>query len=510
VIGRVLYWRAEQRLATIARQGQDPGPLQDDALLRMVRRAAETRFGRAHGFDAIRTVEEYRDRVPVQDYASLLPYFERARDGAEDETWPGVPESFAMTSGTTGGDKYLPHTKSSLKSQLEGAGDALAAYLVRARDRGLFGGRIAFFGGSLTLRRFPSGMPWGDNTGILAGHTPAWVRPFRVPSAAALAIENWEERLAAAARELARCDVRLLIGLPSWILLLLDAVEQEADAPIRDVWPAWRGFLHGGMAFQPYAETFRRRVGTGVVFVDTYSATEGGMLAVQDREDDPAMTVILDRNVHFEFLDPVDPTGPRVGIGEVVPGLPYLLCVTTDAGLWSYRIGDLVRFTSVRPPRIVFHGRETAFLSAFGENVSQAELESAVAGAAAEQGCEVREFAVVPEFPDARRPSGRHMFVIECGRPPADLDAFGRAVDRAIRRGNADYAAHRGGDRQLRPPAVRLVHRGTFYDWMRERGRSGARAAVPRVIDRAQAEALLRRASARISPQRHRGTEKGR
>jgi hypothetical protein len=483
VIGRVHYWRAGQRIRSVARQGRDAEAVQRDVLLRLVRQARETRFGRAHDFAAVgSSVDDYRARVPPQDYETLQPYFDRARDGAPDETWPGAVEAFAQTAGTTGGRKYLPQTRSSVKSSLDGGGDALAAYLVRAGDRRLFQAKIAFLSGHVAL---------GDNTGILAARAPAWVRRFMVPGPDVLALPDWEEKLAAAARELARCDVRLLLGVPPWTLLLLDAVEREADRPVRDVWPSWRGYIHGGMAFGPYAETYRKRVGGGVVFVDTYSATEGGMLAVQDRNDDPSLAVILDRNVYFEFVRADEPDGPRRGVHEVEPDVPYLVYVTTDAGLWSYCMDDIVRFTSVRPPRLLFHGRRHFLLNAFGEHVSQGELERAVGVAAAAHGCEVREFTVLPEYPDARRSSGRHAWLVEFVVPPLDLRAFAHTIDGSIQGGNHDYRLHRAGSRQLRPPVVRLVRRGAFYAWMKRRGRLGGQHQVPRIVDQDAAHGLL-------------------
>ncbi|MDH3592016.1 MAG: GH3 auxin-responsive promoter family protein, partial [Planctomycetota bacterium] len=223
-------------------------------------------------------------------------------------------------------------------------------------------------------------------------------------------------------------------------------------------------------------------------FVDTYSATEGGMLAVQDRADDPSLAVILDRSVFYEFVGPDE---RRRGIHEVEPDVPYRIVVTTDAGLWAYEIGDLVRFTSVKPPRIVFHGRKRFFLNAFGEHVSQGELERAVVAAADDASCEVAEFTVLPEFPDAQVSSGRHVFIIEFAGAPPDLSAFADRIDRSIARGNDDYSSHRRGDQQLRPPVVRLVKSGTFYKWMKSRGRLGGQNKVPRIVDAELAQGLL-------------------
>ncbi len=488
MIGFLLHARAARRVRALGRSAADA---QRATLRRLLRRAARTRFGEAHGFRAIRTPEEFRVRVPAQDYASLLPYFERARDGARDEVWPGAPVVFAMTSGTTGGNKFLPHTKASLRSAMAGSGDALSAYVSRARDFRLLSGRIAFLGGSLALERFASGMPWGDNTGILAGREPLWVRPFRSPSSKVLAMPGWEERLAAAARELAGVSVRLLLGVPSWTLLLIDAVEREAGASIRDVWPRWSGFIHGGMAFAPYADTYRRRAGAGIVYVDTYSATEGGMLAVQDRDGDPSMALLPDRGVYFEFARADEPEGPRVGVHEVETDIPYLVHVTTEQGLWAYRIGDIVRFTSVDPPRLVLAGRQRSFLNAFGEHVSEEEMDRAIAGSARENGGEAREYAVLPEYPDHRRSKGRHLWLVEFQRPPYSLDRFAAALDATLASGNDDYRTHRAGNAQLEAPRVRLLPQGAFYAWMRRRNQLGGQHKVPRVLDATLAGTLL-------------------
>jgi hypothetical protein len=470
MIGRILYWRAAERLRVIARQGMDPKDVQQGLLLRLVRRARDTAFGEEHGFGEIRSLEDFRERVPVRDYAALRPWFERARDGEQDVLWPGVPESFAAT----GSSKLFPLTKSSLRSSLESGGDALAAYLVRAGDRHLLRASVGFLGGNAELGRFDSGIPYGDNTAIVEASAPGWMRAFRVPSSDVLALPHWEERLAAAARELATKDVRVLVGLPSWTLLLLDAVEAEAKAPIRDIWPSWKGFLHGGVAFAPYAVTYRRRAGAGIVFVDCYATAQGGVLAVQDKDEDSALSLLLDRNVFFEFVPADDPEGPRIGVEEVEEGRPYLICVTTDAGLWAYRIGDVVRFTSARPPRLVIEGRRESFLNAFGEHVSQEEIERAMADAAGQHGADVREFAVKPEYPDARASRGRHVWIVEFGEPPRDLAAFAASIDQSIQRGNADYRAHRTS-RQLLPPALRPVAPGTFASWL-------SRQKPPRVL----------------------------
>jgi hypothetical protein len=477
-------------MANIVRNGSEAQRWQESILLRFVRRAAETRFGREHGFSKIRSVADYRARVPLQDYGSMFPRFERARDGARDESWPGRPLAFAKTSGTTGApSKYLPHTRESIRAQLRSSTAGMAAYLVRAGDRHLLRGRIAVLGGSPNLGRLPSGVAAGDATGILTRAAPRWTRWLRAPPTRVLEIRDWEERLAAAAVDLARREVRVLLGFPSWSLHLLDAVEREAGRPIRQVWPRWRGFVHTGMPFGPYRELYRRRTGHSVLFVDTFTSTEGGVMAVQDREGDPSLALICDRHAVFELI-PVEETGAadprRIGVHEAEPGRDYALAVTTNAGLWAYQIGDIVR-----PPRLLFRGRTKLFLNAFGEHLSQGELEEAVEGACRATGTPVTEFAVMPQLPGDGETRGRHLWIVECRGPGSDAEELLRRIDELLQRGNDDYRVLRAGDLPIGPPELRLLAPGTFYAWMRAQGRLGEQHNVPRVLDPDLARTLL-------------------
>jgi hypothetical protein len=46
---------------------------------------------------------------------------------------------------------------------------------------------------------------------------------------------------------------------------------------------------------------------------------------------------------------------------------------------------------------------------------------------------------------------------------------------------NSDYEAKRKGNTTLNPPLVRAVKQGTFYAWMRQRGKLGGQNKVPRL-----------------------------
>jgi len=483
MIGLALRALARRRLRAARETRGRAVARQHELLLRLVTRAADTRFGKEHDFPGIRGAADWRARVKAQDYESLRPRFERARDGAADELWPGVPRSFVATSGSTGGGKILPHTDESLQAALEGALDAVAAYVVRSRDADLLRAPIALLNGVRTRGRFDSGLAWGDASGLLGGDLPRWLRGRVLPSRATMAIDEWNAKFDATVDELTRRDLRVLVGAPSWCLRLIERVEEKTGLAIRDVWPSWRGLIHGGMAFAPYHGTLRRRVGPGVTFVDCYVAPSGGVLAVQDRDDDPSMLLLAGRNVYFEFTRASDPDGARFDLEEVEPGVAYLVHVTSDAGLWAYRLGDVVRFTGTDPPRLRVVGRADLRLNAFGESVLPTELEAAIAVAARECRCEVLEFTVLPEYPRPDRSRGRHAWIVEFTVLPPDLERFAGALDRALQRANDEYRTHRAGDAQLLPPRVRLAARDSFRTWLERHDRLRGYSKVPRVVE---------------------------
>ncbi|MBL9078187.1 MAG: GH3 auxin-responsive promoter family protein [Planctomycetes bacterium] len=488
LVGQMAARLARRRLATLRRHAGSPGEPQQELLLRLMDRMARTAFGRQHGLAGVRTPGDLAAAVPLQDYASMAPWWERARRGEPDVTWPGPVRFWAISSGTTAGEKYLPVTGATIASSRRGGFDALVPHLA-AGGGDLFDGKLLFLGGSTALRR-DGPVFVGDNTGIMALHVPRCLSSWHTPHASIRAIPDWEAKIAAAAAQTAAEDLRLLAGVPSWIVMFGEAVLAHCRAQGRDVttlaevWPNLRLFVHGGVTFAPYRTRVLELVGQDLRCTDTYSASEGGMLAVQDTRDDPAMLPLLDRGAFFEFV-PLDELGAasprRFAADRIEPGVDYAVAVTTDAGIVSYLLGDVVRFTQRDPLRLVFAGRTAQSLNAFGEHVSGGELERGVAAAASATEAVVSEFAVTVSYPTADEPMGCHCYLIEFHREPSDLHLFARLLDESLRRGNEDYATHRSYG--LRAPVVEAVPPGLFTAWLRRHGKLGGQHKMPRVLD---------------------------
>jgi hypothetical protein len=502
--GNIAARVAARRVRRMRQNASAPQAVQRRIFERLLSQLRKTSFGHAHELDSVRCHADLIRAIPLQDYQSLRPWWDRARQGERDVIWPGLTKFWAISSGTTSGEKYLPVTAATIRNNKRGGFDSLAPYLA-ANGGGLFDGKLLFLGGSTALRQ-DGGIFTGDNTGIMSRHVPTCLRGLHAPDARIRAMPSWEEKVTAAAAQTATADLRMLAGVPSWIILFGEAVLKHCQSSGRqvdtlaEVWPNLRLFVHGGVTFAPYAERCRALIGREITYTDTYSASEGGMLAVQDQVGEPGMLPLLDRSTFFEFVPAEElgkPDARRFACHEVETNVDYAIALTTDSGIVSYLVGDIVRFTSREPLRMVFAGRSAQTLNGFGEHLSGGELERAIASAAAATEAIVSEFAVAVTYPTETQPMGGHRYLVEFHREPSDQNQFGRVLDQALRDGNEDYATHR--DYGLLAPTIDSLPEGAFLAFMRQQGKIGGQHKVPRVLSEQQHDAVR----AAVSPRQY-------
>ncbi|MBC7800655.1 MAG: GH3 auxin-responsive promoter family protein, partial [Gemmatimonadaceae bacterium] len=475
---------------------------QQDTLARLVHRARDTRFGRDHRFDGLRSVEAYQRRVRLRHYEDFWrDYWEPGFPVLRDATWPGRMSYYALTSGTTGGpSKYIPVSRAMARANTGAALDTMAFHLGARPGSRVFGGANLLLGGSTALTRLASGVRAGDLSGIAAHLMPVWARARAMPSRELSLLGDWRRKIEALAPASVAADIRSLSGTPSWLLLFLDAVAAlHPDRPrrLQSFYPNLELVVHGGVGFAPYRDRMAAWLdGSHAETREVYAASEG-FIASADRGDGEGMRLSLDRGLFFEFvpvdqLDRPDPERRWMATAEV--GVEYALVLTTNAGLWSYVLGDTVTLVDLRPPRVLVTGRTSFTLNAFGEHLAAHELDLAVAEAARHVGADVVDYAAGAVFPDPASARGGHAFVVEL-RPfrASDAAAFERALDGSLTRQNADYADHRRDGFGILPPTVTLAAPDTFAAWMERRGRLGGQNKVPRVIqDRAMLDDLVR------------------
>ena len=483
---------ARRRAARLARE--DSAQAQQAQLIRLVRAAADTRFGRAHEFAKIRSVADYQARVPVRRYEDFWRDWWQASFPVLNEiTWPGTIPFFAVTSGTTSGKtKYVPVSRAMNSTNGRAALDLLTHHVMARPASRILGGANFMLGGSTDLEQQARGIYSGDLSGIAAHSVPLWARSRFFPPRRYALMADWERKIDTLARLSLDADIRTLGGTPSWVLLLFErmaALVPDRPRRVTSWYPGLELFIHGGVNFAPYRAGFDAWfAGADVDRREVYAASEG-FVAVADKGEGEGMRMIADNGIFFELV-PVDeiasPTPTRHWLGNAETGVNYAIVLSTCAGLWSYVLGDTVRLVERTPPRLLVTGRLATMLSAFGEHLIGEELEAAIGAAAAAIDRAINDWTVTAIVPDSGGSGGRgrHLFVVEFAAP-TDTDAvthFAQALDADLSARNLDYAAHRAGGFGLDAPEVKCAPPGTFAAWMKSRGMMGGQNKVPRVI----------------------------
>lgn len=487
---------AAHRRRVWERVNRRPITEQEQALLSLCQRAKQTRFGREHDLAGVVSIASYQARVPLREYLEFKPTLDRALEGVFDVVWPGRPRYWVKTSGTTAGDKVLPVTAEAFASHRRGGWDALAMAAERVGGRRLLGGPMLFLGGCTALSPIGADGLCGDLSGLVARQLPPIIRDRYSPGPDLSAIADWEMRITAIAERVAGQDLRLLSGMPSWLLILFERVarlDPKAARALGARWPNLGILVHGGVSFAPYHDVFEHAIGRPLERVEVYPASEGFVGLQTERGG--GLSLMLDYGIFYEFV-PIEDLGSsrprRHTVADVELERSYAVVLTTPAGLWSYVLGDVVRFTARDPLRLQIVGRTRHFVNAFGENVIVEEVERALVEACRRTGAEVVEFTVAPRYAMASEARGHHDWLVEFATPPASTAAFVRVLDDTLKHLNTDYRIKRTGDVGMIGPRLLSVPPGTFYAWMRSRGKLGGQNKVPRVTNtRTVADGLL-------------------
>ncbi len=473
---------------------QHPAIAQERELLKLVERAQATRFGQEHDFASITSVAEFQSKVPLRRYEEFwADYWSVKFPVLEDCTWPGKVPYFALTSGTTSGNtKHIPVTHEMLNANSRAVRDLLSFHLVARPFSRIWQGKGLLLGGSTDLRELAPGVHCGDLSGIEANEIPSWAQSHVFPSRDLALLDDWEEKIDRIARASLVEDIRAVSGTPNWLLIYFERLMElrpDLDPRIVSFYPNLELIIHGGVDFKPYARRYAELLeGSFAELREVYPASEA-FIALADGKSDQGLRVIADNGVFFEFVpvDELDCAKPtRHWFGNIQCGVNYAVVLSTCAGLWSYILGDTVRFVGLDPPRLVVTGRTTYWLSAFGEHLINSEIEGAVAFAAGTAGRSVTDFCVAPLYPDAPSEIGRHCYVVEFIEGPLDgagCEQFARLLDDKLQSLNADYKDHRQGDYGLGAPQIRTVAKGALAAWMKSRGMLGGQHKVPRIIN---------------------------
>ncbi len=443
---------------------------------------ARTAFGKDHGIEDQMSLETYQARVPVQDYEAFRPFVERIKQGEKDILWQGLPKYLATTSGTTSGMKYIPITKESLPNHIKSTRLALFNFAYKSNTCSLFDGKVIFLSGSPELDML-SGIPTGRLSGIVNHEIPLWLRRNQLPTLATNSIDDWNLKIEAIVKETVQQDMRLISGIPPWVkdyyVHLLDYTKKDT---IMDIFPNYELFVYGGVNYEPYRANLENLVGKSLPSLELYPASEG-FIAFQDEVEHQGMLLNTNSGIFFEFvpLDDIDLEHPRrLSIEEVELGIAYALVLTTNAGLWSYTIGDIVEFVDLDPYRIRVAGRTKHYISAFGEHVIGKEVDEAMQSALRKCAGAIAEFSVAPLIGSKQGEISRHDWFVEFIGASCDSACLAKELDKGLRLQNKYYDDLRASN-MLVEPKIWSVRPGGFAKYMENQGKQGGQNKVPRL-----------------------------
>ena len=459
---------------------QNPVETQQKVFQNLLASAKETQFGKDHQFSEIKSYEDFARQVPVRDYEALRPYVDRVVQGEENILWNGKPLYFAKTSGTTSGAKYIPLTKESMPFHIEAARNAILSYIHETGKADFVDGKMIFLQGSPILEE-KNGIKLGRLSGIVAHFVPKYLQKNRMPSWETNCIEDWETKVEAIVEETFNENMSVISGIPSWVQMYFEKLQQKGGKPVGDVFKNFNLFIYGGVNYEPYRAKFENLIGRKVDAIELFPASEG-FFAYQDSQQDKGMLLLLNSGIFYEFIKSEEfftEYPKRYTIGEVELYVNYVLIISTNAGLWAYNIGDTIQFTSLKPFRVIVSGRIKHYISAFGEHVIGKEVEHALKEAMADSNIRVNEFTVAPQI-NTTDGLPYHEWFIEFENEPENIEEFALKIDRAMRHQNVYYDDLIVG-KVLRTLKVTKVVKNGFQDYMKSIGKLGGQNKIPRL-----------------------------
>lgn len=488
IINSIMSWVMKKRIHDIDLFLKYPVEVQNELFSNLIKTAKKTEFGKQYGFDDIGNLTRFKERVPIQGYEDIYPYIEKLLNGQQNVLWPTEIKWFAKSSGTTNAkSKFIPVSQEALDDcHFKGGKDMLSIYFNNHPESKMFTGKGLAIGGSQQINQFDtrSNSYYGDVSAVIMSNLPFWAQLARTPKLEIALMSEWEEKIEKMASSTIKENVTNIVGVPTWTVVLLQRIlDVTGKEHIHEVWPNLEVFIHGAVSFEPYEALFRKLAPSQKMsYLETYNASEG-FFGIQDQKDSRDLLLMLDYGIYYEFIptEYLDDENPKtVSLEEVELGKNYALVISTNAGLWRYLIGDTVKFTCLDPFRIRISGRTKHFINAFGEEVIVENAELAIKRACEATSAIIGDYTAGPRYLDKGKKGG-HEWIVEFQENPDDQARFAEILDETLKEVNSDYEAKRYRDIALEAPLVHIAEPGTFYSWMKKRGKLGGQHKVPRL-----------------------------
>jgi len=487
MIDAIYKWAFKQRQKQIKHFIENPIEVQKEVFDGLISKAKNTEWGKKYDYNSIKNTSDFNERIPLSTYEEFFPYINRLLKGEKDLLWPGKVSWFSKSSGTTNAkSKFIPVTTEALKDcHFKGGKDMISLYFANYNFKKVFKGKNLSIGGTHQINPENPTSRYGDVSAVIMQNLPAWAKFVKTPSTKISVMENWDEKLEAMATECAKVNVTSMAGVPTWTMVLIQKIlEKNPGKTILDIWPNLELFMHGAVSFEPYREVFKNLIPSAEMnYQEVYNASEG-FFGIQNDPSSFDMLLMLDYGVYYEFI-PMDSFGNEeehaIGLEQVELNKNYALVISTNAGLWRYKIGDCVRFTSLSPYKIRITGRTKHFINAFGEELVIENADQALQFASEKTNALISNYTAAPVYQNQEGKSGCHEWLIEFEKKPADMHLFNSFLDQRLKELNSDYEAKRYNNYVLTKPLILEVKKGGFNGWLKSKGKQGGQYKIPRL-----------------------------
>ncbi|WP_010134544.1 GH3 auxin-responsive promoter family protein [Ochrovirga pacifica] len=487
LINSILSWLLKKRKHQIELFLKYPVEVQNEQLLKLLKTANKTSYGKQYQFKKIKNYQEFVEKVPLVNYEQLSPYIEEQRTTGQAILWSNKIKWYAKSSGTTNAkSKFIPVSEDAIKlCHFKGGKDMLTLFFNNNQEANLFSGKNLRLGGSSAVYE-DNDAYFGDLSAIIIENMPLWADFSSAPKQETALMSEWESKMDAIIKETVNENITSLAGVPSWMLVLLERVLLHTGKQnILEVWPNLEVYFHGGVNFSPYKEQYKKLIPSDKFkYYETYNASEG-FFAIQDQNHSDELLLMLDYGIFYEFI-PMDAyrsiNSTTVSLADVELGKNYAMVITTNAGLWRYIIGDTIKFTSLSPHRIKITGRTKHFINAFGEELIMENASHALKVACQATQALIKEYTAAPIFMDHQQKGG-HEWLIEFEQMPNDLQTFVHSLDHALKAINSDYEAKRYNNMTLSMPTLTLAEKNQFHHWLKSKNKLGGQHKVPRLFN---------------------------
>ena len=482
IFNSVASFFLKRRISQIELFKDYPIEVQQEVLRKLVVYSIDTEIGKKFEFKTIRHYNDFKERIPIVAYEDIYKDIERNRKGEQNIFWRTSIKWFAKSSGTTNAkSKFIPISFESLDDCHYKAGkDMLSLYFNNNINSELLVGKCLRLGGSKDIYENNNSY-YGDLSAIMIDNLPFWAELSSTPSSRVSLISEWEKKVQAIINESIDQNVTSFAGVPSWMLSLLQQVIQQTGKDnILEIWKNAEVYFHGGVSFDPYRNLYKNLFPSkDFKYFEIFNASEG-FFAIQDQNNSSELLLMLDYGIFYEFIPTSKSEQDIISLADVKLNVNYAMVITTNSGLWRYKIGDTIKFTCLNPFRIKVTGRTKHFINVFGEELVVENAEKALSMTCELTKCEISNYTVGPIFMGSKT-KGSHEWLIEFEKKPDDINKFMEILDLNLQRLNSDYEAKRYKSSTLEIPKIQVARKNLFYDWLASKNKLGGQNKVPRL-----------------------------